>query len=930
MTAEDPQAEEFARAVRQAKKKNQLHPMAEARLADLLKRLYPQACPMPEVAAVPGGRNDLIQFFPNGRRVVFELFATPSQVPQDLRLLEQVPAGVKVAILLDQSINSKLSREYFHKKPDHFPFLWLSQLLQPELEAECVRHLRDVIEAPPARQPAGGESPTRALSRSAALEDLERFSKACCRELWEAAGVPPEAAVAMAAEPSVGAPKPEMHPNPERPVFVLAAEIGSGKSLIAHRLLQKAIANALADATAPIPVFLAARNAIEHLRDAVEEAAKEIGNPRQSGAYVVVDGADEVGTQAASSLVSEAKILTAAWPPSTTSIVITSRPVGDLLSQFERETELVPPLTPQEAWALVGHISGQDAAVRPDRWSDSLRDAIRRPLYAILLGSYLRDKPGSMSSLGKLLAHLVEVSLRRNPTFSADVNDMLQRLAVTSNAREGAAVPLSEIAPNRSAAKPLLDSRLVAERADGLVSPLAILREWFAAQSLAAGKPPVQEILEDPLQVENWRYSFVIALSTFNHELASKIIGPLAETNPAVASEIIHDALKYWDSSNAPRPPPRTECARRIREAMVAWVKGIGLLAEHIAPVLPDGTVPPIGVELTNGYLCTSWYHGHTPQGLVMDLPEKAPGQSDRDYHRDWPSFQSARPGRLSAWAWQSTLEELVSALSRLVKAHRLPVDLGPILHELAWPQLVALSLRGLSRQDLRGVPWPTVIPISKIEEALADKSLTGLCHFLTGECHIEGMRLYVAQCRERGISEFRGLPEGDIPFPGPYDSWAGANFSDSQLLDRAHIVFRDVLESHTHLVETWFPRFAPRLSLYAQLPVRLTGVAIPSPRTRTPDPPPRIPLTSWHMEPLPRHARSVVEFRIGKREEWVLDRNLLKPLEAQLRTLRPEARRWIFPWAYKGELPIFSSFPVRKLTYKWLEDDLRRISWLS
>lgn len=363
---------------------------------------------------------------------------------------------------------------------------------------------------------------------------------------------------------------------------------------------------------------------------------------------------------------------------------------------------------------------------------------------------------------------------------------------------------------------------------------------------------------------------------------------------------------------------------------MVAWVKGIGPLAEHIAPVRPDGAVPPIGVELTNGYLCTSWYHGRNPQGTAMDLSEKASGQSDRDYHRDWPGFRSARPGRLSAWAWQWTLEELVSALSRLVKAHRLPVDLGPILHELAWPQLVALSLRGLSRQDLTGVSWPTVIPISKIEEALADKSLSGLCHFLTGECHIEGMRMYVAQCRERGISEFRGLPEGDIPFPGPYDSWAGANFSDSQLLERAHIVFRGALESYTHLVETWFPRFAPRLSLYAQLPVRLTGIAIPSPRTRTPDPPPRIPLTSWHMEPLPRHARSVVDFRIGKREEWVLDRNLLKRLEAQLHTLRPEARRWTFPWAYKGELPIFSSFPVRKLTYKWLEDDLRRISWLS
>src|SRR6266702_3945124 len=101
MTQADPQAAaDFARAVKLAKKQYQLHPKVEARLAELLKRLYPQACPMNEVAGVLGGRNDLIQFFPNGRRVVFELFATTSQVPQDLRLLELSQADIRIAILL--------------------------------------------------------------------------------------------------------------------------------------------------------------------------------------------------------------------------------------------------------------------------------------------------------------------------------------------------------------------------------------------------------------------------------------------------------------------------------------------------------------------------------------------------------------------------------------------------------------------------------------------------------------------------------------------------------------------------------------------------------------------------------------------------------------------------------------------------------------
>jgi len=100
-----------------------------------------------------GGRNDLIQFFPNGRCVVFELFVTVSQVPQDLRLLEQSDADVKIAILLDEEINSKLAKEYFRKKPNHFPYVWLSEVLMSERESKCLNRLREVIESQLASQP---------------------------------------------------------------------------------------------------------------------------------------------------------------------------------------------------------------------------------------------------------------------------------------------------------------------------------------------------------------------------------------------------------------------------------------------------------------------------------------------------------------------------------------------------------------------------------------------------------------------------------------------------------------------------------------------------------------------------------------------------------------------------------------------------------
>src|SRR2546430_11601960 len=102
---ESPEFQRFAADVIKAKKERRLHRWVQERLRELLKRLYVDSAPVPEVSGVLGGRNDLIQFLANGRRAVFELFASVSQVSQDLRLLEQSSAEVRIAILVDEQID---------------------------------------------------------------------------------------------------------------------------------------------------------------------------------------------------------------------------------------------------------------------------------------------------------------------------------------------------------------------------------------------------------------------------------------------------------------------------------------------------------------------------------------------------------------------------------------------------------------------------------------------------------------------------------------------------------------------------------------------------------------------------------------------------------------------------------------------------------
>lgn len=138
--------DEYLKFVRNLKSKNRLHDTVEKRLTELLSMIFPDAHCTSEVAGILGGRNDLMQFFFNGRRVVFELFFSPSQVPQDLRLLEQNQADVKIAILLDGDINPKLADEYFRKKPEHFEYLWLWDVLNKKNESFCLARLREIIE----------------------------------------------------------------------------------------------------------------------------------------------------------------------------------------------------------------------------------------------------------------------------------------------------------------------------------------------------------------------------------------------------------------------------------------------------------------------------------------------------------------------------------------------------------------------------------------------------------------------------------------------------------------------------------------------------------------------------------------------------------------------------------------------------------------
>jgi hypothetical protein len=130
------------------KRNRKLHPITEERLASLLQDIYPHAYPKSEPGEMAGGRSDLAFYFSNGRYVVFEIFATVSQVAQDLRHLEQSSAQARIAILTDPALDEgAIFDEYFKKKPrDPFPHIKLSEILVVENETAAKNKLKQYIE----------------------------------------------------------------------------------------------------------------------------------------------------------------------------------------------------------------------------------------------------------------------------------------------------------------------------------------------------------------------------------------------------------------------------------------------------------------------------------------------------------------------------------------------------------------------------------------------------------------------------------------------------------------------------------------------------------------------------------------------------------------------------------------------------------------
>ncbi len=100
---------------------------------------------MPEPQGLAGGRNDLMLFEFSGRKVVFEIFASNSQVSRDLRILDKTAADRKIAVVIDRDIDASVHIRFLRENPEsNFPFIFIGDLFERSPSA-CVTKLMALI-----------------------------------------------------------------------------------------------------------------------------------------------------------------------------------------------------------------------------------------------------------------------------------------------------------------------------------------------------------------------------------------------------------------------------------------------------------------------------------------------------------------------------------------------------------------------------------------------------------------------------------------------------------------------------------------------------------------------------------------------------------------------------------------------------------------
>jgi hypothetical protein len=141
-----PLSDTYINWVKEQRKAKKLHTIVEKKLISILSKLAAEFEPIPEPQGLAGGRNDLILFRFDGKKVLFEIFGSKSQVSRDLRILDNTKADVKIAVLIDKEVDKGIIDKFLKENPENnYPYIFIGELFENDLLEYSKYKLKELI-----------------------------------------------------------------------------------------------------------------------------------------------------------------------------------------------------------------------------------------------------------------------------------------------------------------------------------------------------------------------------------------------------------------------------------------------------------------------------------------------------------------------------------------------------------------------------------------------------------------------------------------------------------------------------------------------------------------------------------------------------------------------------------------------------------------
>ena len=680
-------------------------------------------------------------------------------------------------------------------------------------------------------------------------------------------------------------------------VSILTGPLGSGKSLTAERLYQRAVCQAR-NPEAPLPVYLNARHVSGELNSHVTEMASPLGETTAVGAAVVIDQLDDLPLSDARHMYEEAITLAQSWPNTAVLLVVRSAP---WVSSDNDTTVRIREMTSRETERLMSAVSGPGVFHSLWELPETVRVSARRPLFAILLAGYLTSRPTDTAlSVDQLVEWMVRRAVEAvEPQMSTHVEAVLRALAVRLT-DDRIAVPISQVSSSVVAEGQLLATRLVNVTASGEADfALPVRRQWFAYAALREREVEVDALVRDPARLDRWTDVLKTAV-VLAEDRVDELLDPVVQHSPAVASLIIADALEHADATTADSTLTADQIGRELRGAMSAFVAGLAPLGNLIGPVDERGCVKPLGVRVTDDWYLTTWYEGTAAMSDVVDLTAYS-----GELGGDWPARRSRRRSLGRGWAWLQAKEELVDQLGRRLREHGLPVNNAVVVQELAW----MLAMVALDRES----PFDLVVTVEELQRILngnwrwARRAGRGV------DPAALPLALAWLQSLVRDGEPLRA------PWPGPDRDppdgrggfWEWDIYSPERMQERLTSVLNGALGIYGDVVSSWFPAIGRKCEIFSLMPVRLVA-HLETDRSN------RGPVYAYYFQALGEGESSCAEVHLGSVEhEELVER-------------AGDAQSTSTVHVYSSVVDIFGRRPATGNALRWLSRELSELKWTT